>query len=54
MKIPRKGVDPCAGDPDDANRLLSAQREKQRTDGKAISQSCCNVDVNEDDESSEK
>ena len=51
MKIPRKGVDPCTGDPDDANRLPSAQREQQKADGKAgkaISRPYHNVDENND------
>ena len=60
MQIPKMGVDICIGDPEDANRLTSAQSEQQRAEGKAskeVSRPCHNpkysVDVDDDGDSDE-
>ena len=60
MKIPKMGVDVCTRDPEDANRLTTAQIEQQRAEGKAgkeVSRPCHNpkysVDVDDDGDSDE-
>ena len=51
MKIPKTNVDLCSGDLEDPTKLLNAQREQHRDDGKSKAISRPSRNVSHDDES---